>query len=999
MPIAKWKTALAIASLMITATTAAANDQRTFRAQKVTPRAKLQSEHRHAVRDTRSDVARKSEAVGAFAGEVTCDLSDGKPRSKVRETRLFLSRPIRRNIDASGLTGIQVGGFAGLIANDARSHVSIKSSGWGGPLRRWGFNQPTLDFTVSLGERGSRRYKETGHWRIGVDSNGKATLRGRSIVAMRHAPYRSVAKCRWKLRAAQAPTGPHAYDRLARYVANGTKETTFSTAQPPELFSNCGAGFFGVVTDGLYAAAAITGYYEEYKVATMVLSLSAVGSTAGGQLAGALCPTAPLTSQNLQLAVQQAEIENIEDYLGLLTNAFYAAWYQLQLEDTTSAAYNWNDSVNGISPQGNAKGLFGNFMDYNGVGLWNFQLQPAVDAPTSPQQLALNDTAFNNAKTQVTSRADDFQEYVKQLSGTDIVVTSGGFCTQNDCSSHVVPVTGSNLIQLYEDLLTQLRDTIDKYAPQGQTADVPAATNQNIVPLYDDYNTMLVNFYWKSVNALGQAMMMEWTVNQMNFFRATSTETHSDLGQIGSWGAIPGTSYRYQNQSLEVEIKNYNTAQVNLARAYTARLNQLYLNTLNYMVTDVPVTPQFYPVDPISYTIKGVTYREDPIKYAAQVGKSISASTTGRQGRTPLSLVPQVANGAWQSSAVIYQFIGMRDVATCVSNVEAYNQANGTSGTFQDFLESDPNACPAIFKLDDGSALNQSVYDGNTLQPYTSYQAATGTTGGPIALAKQVVNNLKFCDPTNPGLYWDKRGPMVNCGKWYVPQYLAKGFPRANVPAPNGDEYYWQIPNEGVSGYTIQSGINMTGDCSNNLSFKDAKYPAITTLYGDWPSGEPSSCDAVIPSVQNQTPTKVDMRTITGNYDTGNTSSGCSMGWFGSGLSRALPNYDVYYYGADELQFGLRLPRGSTGGDEYGGWVLPLRLTAGCSSKRGLLLAYPRDTYGDPLSTDGYFCTESAIAFRQPYFSCTLVDGSTYVLTLKTSNGNGTILEVRLNEP
>jgi hypothetical protein len=153
------------------------------------------------------------------------------------------------------------------------------------------------------------------------------------------------------------------------------------------------------------------------------------------------------------------------------------------------------------------------------------------------------------------------------------------------------------------------------------------------------------------------------------------------------------------------------------------------------------------------------------------------------------------------------------------------------------------------------------------------------------------------------------------------------------------------------------------------------------------------------------------MRTLTGNYDSGNQPTGCSIGWIGSGIGNPLPDYDSNYNGGDEFQFGLRLPRGADGGNASGGWVLPLRVTAGCtnSPKKPYLLARPRDTYSGYLgpdgtyvrdfSQDGYFCTQSSLAFTQTFFSCTLTDGSQYVFTLRNGNGNGTILDVRLSQP
>jgi hypothetical protein len=439
-------------------------------------------------------------------------------------------------------------------------------------------------------------------------------------------------------------------------------------------------------------------------------------------------------------------------------------------------------------------------------------------------------------------------------------------------------------------------------------------------------------------------------------------------------------------------------------------VNQLYQNTLNYIVNDVPVAPQAYPVGSFSYSFNGVTYTEKPVDYAGQLGKNIPASTNGAQGPTPLSLVPVVANGTWTPAAVLYQFSGLKDAAACYSNMQSYNQTAGTAGTLQDWLQSNPAACPAIFTLADGTPLSYtcdtsdpsqctgSVYDGNTLQPYTSYQAVTGTTGGPIQLTAPVPNNLKFCDPTSPALEWEpqRAGPVLNCGQWYAPQYLAAGFPRANVPAGNSEQFFYtdQTP---VGGYG--STTRLGGDCSDNLTSPIGnRYPAMTTLTGSWPSGAPSSC-AVIPSValvgtgNLQSPRYTGSRTESVNYETGNASQGCSIGWIGSGLGNPLPHYDDYGQGGDELDFGLRLPRAVNGANETGGFVLPLKATAGCVPREsyGRVIAAP--PVGD-LAAYGYQCAAIDGATR---FTCTITDGTVYNFTV--SIGRSSILDVRTVTP
>jgi hypothetical protein len=258
-----------------------------------------------------------------------------------------------------------------------------------------------------------------------------------------------------------------------------------------------------------------------------------------------------------------------------------------------------------------------------------------------------------------------------------------------------------------------------------------------------------------------------------------------------------------------------------------------------------------------------------------------------------------------------------------------------------------------------------------------------------------VPNNLKFCDPTSPALAWEpqRAGPVLNCGQWYAPQYLAAGFPRANVPAGNSSQNFYT---QG-SAAPLETSTVLGGDCSDNLESPIGnKYPAMTTLTGSWPSGAPSSC-AVIPSVvlagtgNLQSPTFNGSRTESVNYETGNASQGCSIGWIGTGLSNRLPYYDpAGGGGGDELHFGLRLPRAVNGANETGGFVLPLRVTAGCISQ-GVVRTY--GPAGD-LAAYGFRCYVTDSVDR---FTCTITDGTAY--NFAASTGRSSVLDVRTVAP
>lgn len=1004
----------------------------------------------------------QAESAQSFEGTVSCVDVANPARSKTWETRVVFDRPVGRDMAAGAApVAIQVGGMAGAwVGGRKRSQLAY----WlgaapavsGGSAGSAGASPRQLQFTI-VADAPWGSYAETGAWVIGVDTNRKATLQGRSrvstmvdpsvetagrvaAVAPREpslplaVPQNPQAKpwsatCTWNLWVAAAPAGMIPYEYYDGLFIPPRLGVPVPVAGSLSKAGGCGSTWTNVA-NGLFVTAAFVAIPAGGAVWAAVLTTGAVGSVIASGAPSSACLENELGVMSQQISILQAQVAQIDAYLGLATNALYLAWYENEVEQAGTAAYLWNQNIKGISPTGvGSTGLFGNFMVPNGVGLWNYQLQPSASAPADPLQLALNDTAFGNAYSQAVTKADDFRRYLIELSGTEVVFPTGSSCTP-DCTAHVVQAPGTALINLYGDLFDALSSAISLSVPALQAFDTLA--NQNIVPLYDQYNAFLVKFWTQGVYALQQALAMEWMVNQMNFFRATSTTNPKPLPQIPSWGGIPGTHYVYGNQSLEVEANNYNATQKRLAKVYAARLSQLYLNTLNYIVSDVPVAPQAYPTAPVSFSFNGVAYPGKPVDYAGQMGKNLVANIEEgipTQGRTPLSLVPPVADGAWKSAAVLYQFVGLKDVATCMRTRQQFVASNPT-GTAPEWLAT-PGACPAIFTLADGSPLSYtcdpndttqcrgSIYDGNTLQPYTSFQAS-GATGGPVALSTQLTNNLKFCDAASPALYWDTRGTKLNCGKWYTPQYKGKVFPRANWPeAMNNPNYYarWDYsggPFDGVANATLP------GDCSNNWSFKDQKFPALTTITGSWPTGQPSSC-SVIPTVgyyptgTQQTPVLKDSRFLAGNYETGNTTQGCTIGWIGGGASNRLPDYWTGSSGSnyspaavDYAAFAIRLPQSLDNASE-GGFVLPMTVYAGCSADTVSSAAkYSRQIvdigpeifvqeggyfkYGD-LSRHGFSCRRKSDA----QWGCVIADGTDYTIAIKS--GRAWILDVQRKVP
>ncbi len=361
---------------------------------------------------------------------------------------------------------------------------------------------------------------------------------------------------------------------------------------------------------------------------------------------------------------------------------------------------------------------------------------------------------------------------------------------------------------------------------------------------------------------------MEYLINQLNYFHGTEVCAGSTslCEQIESLGAIPGTYYDYNSQSATATAAQraavYNAAQQALAATYGARVNMLYTNALNYITSDVPITPQSYPTTAVSVTVKGRTIVDpNPISYGTQVGAALSSVPFG-PAQTPMQQLPDVLlplpqstgqtsiGSSWTTRAVLYQFAGLRDVNTCATTLWTLNQTTGGTETPQEAF-SEPGSCPAVL-LAGGEPLNQGYYDGDRLQPYTNLPV-TGTAPT-MSLSGVMQVNLRLCSPTAPNLTWylPKAAAIGNAaglvaGTWYLScgQWATVApdscFPGAHCPVSWSDvapapfsfiasQYYQtgaSYPTVPPGEEPIASSVNV-----NTISYDNQKWQAAVQYLG-----------------------------------------------------------------------------------------------------------------------------------------------------------------------
>jgi hypothetical protein len=401
--------------------------------------------------------------------------------------------------------------------------------------------------------------------------------------------------------------------------------------------------------------------------------------------------------------------------------------------------------------------------------------------------------------------------------------------------------------------------------------------NMNAVPLYDDYNEYLVTYYQQAVVGIQAAFTMESLVNQLNYYNAGQN------APIDSLGLVPGTYYSFQDlqtalgskPSATAQGQYYNRAQQALAQLYAARVNQLYQDTISYIVTDDPVGSQAWPSSATGNRVNA------NIDYASNVGTQVTSDSAagGPKESTPLALLPPAATkGAqWTSNAVLYQYFGLRNAGTCYANLLQWNKDNGTAvqgknGTWYPTATPSQSElaggaydrqCPPILTTSTGTAVTApptsstlnscaayavlpgvqggsgSCYDGNTLVPY--YAAA----GGLPELGSAVLTNLLLCNASDPALTWFQVGSAnagnaagltlgdwaLTCGNWAAPAgpgYAngAGAFPGSSPPTS------WAISSELTCGPVSISGNQSYSAYQNAASPNCINGANATSIWG-----------------------------------------------------------------------------------------------------------------------------------------------------------------------
>ena len=368
-----------------------------------------------------------------------------------------------------------------------------------------------------------------------------------------------------------------------------------------------------------------------------------------------------------------------------------------------------------------------------------------------------------------------------------------------DCWQHVGPAAASEataLVDLYKSYAEQLyaEVTLCTSPDTGARKNCRGSEN-NVVPLFDQYNTAIAMQYLKAVNAVQKGHSIRQLINLYNYNRYVASECSNNpdltgeltatcleiqqaasavsIIQINPGNSIAGTFYNHNGavcgpegyaayaQTPEQNSEAFKCAQQQLGLFYAQVFSVLYTHALNFTITDGPVGSQAYPATSVVFQGQqelddfnaalqdfnlnldgqiaegGETPLGPRFDYEYEIGRSLPDLMGG--ARTPIDLLANVAgiqtalNGAtWTADGALYQAYHISDAAACLQTLLDYN-ANGQSDVKLEDIYPNYEDCPSIFALHDGTSVANGFYDGITVQPYSFKVSPGGASACPPA--------------------------------------------------------------------------------------------------------------------------------------------------------------------------------------------------------------------------------------------------------------------------
>lgn len=578
-----------------------------------------------------------------------------------------------------------------------------------------------------------------------------------------------------------------------------------ATSQALGASSGCGSGL-NSVGNGLSVFSGAIGlgttvFFPEAEAVTkttkVVTDTAGVASTgtkiSGGNKSGA-CVQAQINGINDQLQFQEEQITGLYDLIGRDQDAFFQALLATDKEvwsienetfDSTrghiklaafmQAAALWEVNTPWMGPNGETLEL-----DLLKIAASNFDSRECTvglltNAECTSQNLPSGDGYGPIADIKALGGNYSMQDII-ELVGLKVLPN----CTYDCWKGVAASEGGTTLINLYKGYAGALLDAVNICTSTdiNLRRQCPVEDDNNVVPLFDQYNAAITTRFLQAGHSLQQAHYMDQLTNLYNYHRYVASQCANgealpdtispsclDLQSAGQ--PITVTSIR-ENQmpsgtfydsaakicgtydrptTAEQNAESFNCAQQQLALLYAQRFNVLYTHMLNYTITDSPVGAQAYPSKGVVFPdalrnsvelnaafkafneYNGESGLGETFDYDYEIGRLLPAVLEG--ARTPIDFVERlagtqgtIAGENWTADGVLYQAYQLGDTAACFQTLLNYN-ASGQPDTDLQSIYPKYEDCPRLFSLHDGTAISEGFYNGITLQPY-SYEVSPG---------------------------------------------------------------------------------------------------------------------------------------------------------------------------------------------------------------------------------------------------------------------------------
>lgn len=467
------------------------------------------------------------------------------------------------------------------------------------------------------------------------------------------------------------------------------------------------------------------------------------------------CLTSPVNSLEQQILIQNIDIYGIQRAMSNTGNSFY-----INNINTITDSLQYQQEVNDVfgyqSSSSVQYGLLGNYL-YS-MGVWAHPYGPEVES-INTQLISANESAMariGELISNVSGGTPSPNTFIQNLFGVNYSVQNCSIAPYN-CYKTVASNQSTTLMQLFQSYLNNAQAAINSESP-----------NTNIVPIFQQYNDTISSYYVQGVAIIQTLYYVEFLNNQLNYNNGVNLQysgSTSAQNQIGSLSGVPGTNFQYsfkldpsniyKNQLLNAQ--QYNQAQTQLTYFYGALVNQLYNNTLSFILSDTPVGNQMIPL-PYESTLvyNGVTYN---------FNTNGMYNSLYHTGFYPIeTLYNNISLYNYNESAMLYQYDGIRNIGECQQSIDTYNRSQTSLNNLTMINNMEQSSCPSIFwnTLANNSYSN-SILTTNVAQPYYAISSAT-----PPVLTGLTYNNVGFCYPNSSYMFYNYMTFTVTNGTTYL---------------------------------------------------------------------------------------------------------------------------------------------------------------------------------------------------------------------------------------